>query len=155
MRFDTGSTSEAVFASTTVTKANGSGSILRATAIATTTGVSSTAVVSRERKAVATVASSTTRAQSSAVRPRAIRARRAATTSNRPAFDANSATIVTATTNSRMGQTRSATARASSAGKAPVSSATIPRIHSTPPMMARVTAPLWGTHRAVEATTAR
>jgi hypothetical protein len=106
-----------------------------------TTGVSSTAVVSRERKAVAATPSATTSNQSTHVRPRPRRAKTDAATSNTPAIDANSATIVMATTNSRTGHTRSKMSSASLGGRAPVAMATAPTASRTAPMIASFTAP--------------
>lgn len=140
VRFDTGRKSEAVFASQTVANANGIGDRPFDRATATTTGVSSTAVVSRERNAVTTAAKATTASQRTMTRPRDRRASRAAAASNTPACAASSATIVTATTNSRIGHTRSPISSAASSGRSPKTTAAPPRSSSTAPITASITA---------------
>ena len=107
MRFETGSTSDAVFASQTVVSAKAAAAGRCARDEHDDRG-SSTAVVSRLRNAVLTTASRTTKSQSSHARPRAARAVRSATAAKTPASAASSATTVIATANSRIGQTRSA-----------------------------------------------
>ena len=69
VRFDTGSSSDPQLASQIVVKANGSGDAPTRRATSTTTGVSSTAVVSSDRKTVQRRASTTTSPQSTQTRP--------------------------------------------------------------------------------------
>jgi len=119
VRLETGSSSEAVLASQIVVSAKGSGETPLCRASRMTTGVSSTAVVSRERNTVLATASTTTSSQSSHVRPPPSRAARAAITRNSPASAASSVTTVMPTTKSSTGQTRSPSASASSTGRTP------------------------------------
>ena len=96
MRLDTGSSSDAVPASQTVVKANSFGGMSSWRAIARTTGVSSTAQVSRDSTMVSPVASTTTSSHSRQTRPRARCAASRAATSNTLALSASSAMTVTA-----------------------------------------------------------
>ncbi len=120
VRFDTGSNKLEVFASHTAAIANGIGARRNRVAIASTTGVSSTAVVSRLNTIVVSVPSSNTIANSHGVRPRAVRAARTAATSKTCAASANSATTVIATRKPRIGPTRCVVATASCQGRAPI-----------------------------------
>jgi len=99
VRFDTGSSSEAVFASHTVVIANGRAGRSSRRAAVNTTGVSRTAVVSRDRKTVDAVASTTNPSQRTGTRPRPTRSAIRAPASNTPAASASSATIVIAARN--------------------------------------------------------
>ena len=105
----------------------------------TATGVSSTAVVSRERNTVLATEIAATSIQSSQLRPRPHVAARSATTLNSSASAASSVTTVIATTKSRIGQTRSTTARASRGGNVPVATRIAPTSSSTPPRIAVLT----------------
>jgi hypothetical protein len=116
VRFETGRSIDAQLASMTVVSANGSGFSRTCFAIVTTMGVRSTAVVSSDRNTVLTVATPTVSSHSIQALPRAARVLQAATTSNRPASAASSATTVIARTKSSTGHTRSSRARASAAG---------------------------------------
>jgi len=71
VRLDTGSSIDAVPASQTVVKAKIFGGMSSWRAIASTTGVSSTAQVSSDSTMVRAVASTTTSSQSRHIRPRA------------------------------------------------------------------------------------
>ncbi len=93
-------------ASQTVVIANSAGEMPTCAARASATGVSSTAVVSRDSTMVEAVASSTINSQSAQVRPRPTRAARWAAASNTPAFWASWATTVIATRNTRTGAIR-------------------------------------------------
>ena len=140
VRFETGSSSDAVLAIHTVVSANGSGDKPTCLARITTTGVNSTAVVSSERKIVPTIARASTRSQSNHALPRPQRAVRSAITLNRPASAASSVTTVIAITKNRMGQTLLATARASAIGRIPSAIATNPTTSNAAPRMAVRTA---------------
>jgi len=140
VRFETGSARDAVLASQTVARANGSGETPMLCASTTTTGVTITAVVSSERNTVLTTASTTTSAHSTTTRPRPQRARRCETTSNTAASRASSATIVIATTNPSTGAIRSPSAPASVRGRNPVS--THPSAATTSPATIPVPVPI-------------
>jgi hypothetical protein len=107
VRLDTGSSKEAVAASQTVVNANSFGGMSSCRAIASTTGVSRTAQVSRDRTIVSPVASPTTSSQSRQTRPRARWAASRAATSKTFASSASSAMTVTAIKNTRTGAIRS------------------------------------------------
>jgi hypothetical protein len=120
-------------ASQTVSSANGMAGRSSCTDNDSTTGVSSTAVVSRPSSTVVTVASSATSRNSRPVRPRASRDECSAATSNTFATSASSASTVMATRNSRIGAIRRVTSPAASSGSSPVtrhtSAATEPACH--------------------------
>jgi len=97
VRFDTGSSRLAVFASHTTSSANGSIARPRLSATLSTTGVSSTAVVSKLIPTVVRVARAATSRYSHRVEPRAARAHRLAAVSNTPAASASSDSTVIAT----------------------------------------------------------
>ena len=137
VRLDTGSHSDAVFANQTVVSAKTRARRRACTAMRTTTGVRSTAVVSRDRNAVKPTAMTTTNNHKTMVRPRASRARREATSSKTPAWEASSATTVAANAKSRTGQTRSPSATASAVGSRPMATAPPPSRSSTMPRTPR------------------
>ena len=137
---------------------NANGSTLTPTcrAMTMTTGVRRTAVVSSERKTVLATARATTMSHSNHVRPRAHRVECSAIQLNSPASEASSVTIVMATTNRRMGQTRSQRVIASSAGRMPVNNATAPSAMRPAPMMAvRIRSPARRPRRGTSVTQAR
>ena len=105
VRFETGSSSEAVLASHTVASANGQGAIPSRLASASTTGVSSTAVVSSDSRTVVVVPRTTTSSHSRSTEPRPPREASAAADSNTPAASASSATTVIPSRNTRIGVT--------------------------------------------------
>ena len=131
VRFETGRKRDAVFASQTVASANGMGDTPTWTASSTTTGVTSTAVVSRERNAVLTTASRSTSIHSSQSRPRPSFASRSASAEKTPASLASSATIVMPTTNASTGRTRSPSSSRSGAGSTPMAATTTAATTST------------------------
>ena len=131
MRFETGSSRLAVFASHTVVIANGRAGSPSLDASASTTGVSSTAVVSSDSTTVQTVASTTTRSHSSGTEPRAQRAHSRAATSNSPDASASSASTVTATRKTRIGARRTSTSPAAAGGRAPVTTTSAPPAAAT------------------------
>src|SRR6478609_9346221 len=106
VRLDTGSSSEAVLASQTVVMAKGTGLTSSWRATAMTTGVSSTAVVSRLSTVVAPTDRATTSSHSAQVRCRPAREAQWPATSNTPAASAISATTVIATRKTSTGPTR-------------------------------------------------
>ncbi|MEG8035957.1 hypothetical protein QP157_11700 [Sphingomonas sp. LR61] len=136
VRFDTGSSRDAVFASQTVVSANGIGGSPTRRASEITIGVSSTAVVSIDRNTVQSTARTTTAPHSPMVRPPPTRAATSASRSNTPASAASSATIVSPRTNPRTGRTRSARTPRSSSGSRPSATHTAPMTSSTAPMTA-------------------
>ena len=105
---ETGSSIEALLASHTEAKANGSALMPSSAARARPIGASSTAVVSMLSTQVATVASTVNSRNSPSRLPRAERAAMCALTSKSPASSHRSATTWISARNSSTGQTRSA-----------------------------------------------
>ena len=119
VRLETGRNRDAVLASQTVLKANGRGGIFAWTASSTTTGVTSTAVVSSERKAVATEDRPRTKSHSRKTLPRPSAEMRSVTTRNSPASSTSSVTTVIATTKARTGTVRPANSPNAGHGRRP------------------------------------
>ena len=126
VRLDTGSSRLAVLASQTVVMASGSAVILARRAVASRTGVSRTAVVSRFRKIVVAAAKSTQSGNRTQVRPRPSAVRRKASTSNSWASESSRARTMTEPRNTSRGKIRVMVARASCAGSRPVATAVHP-----------------------------
>ena len=120
VRLLTGSSRLAVFASHTAVIANGSGDSSRRAAKARTTGVSSTAVVSRLSRIVVSAPIPQTKTKSRPTLPPATRDTRSAACSKTSARSASSAKTVTATRNPSTGPTRAVTSPASFNGSRPV-----------------------------------
>jgi len=119
-----------VFASHTVVMAKGNGGRPARWAVASTTGVSRTAVVSRLRNAVVTAATPRKSANSAPLRPRANAVTRVATTSKNSARAASSASTITAPRKTSIGRTRPRVAIAWVVGSSRVATARTPATNS-------------------------
>ncbi len=127
---DTGSSSEAVFASHAVHIASGSGSMSSVRASASITGVSSTAVVSRFSAIVVTEANAQQSRNKPRKLPRAAMASLVAATSKTPAAAVSSARTRIVARNSRIGRIRRTVADASPDGSSPVATKARPAASS-------------------------
>jgi hypothetical protein len=151
VRLDTGSSRLAVFASQTVVMARGSAVIRARRAVASRTGVSRTAVVSRLRKIVVAVAKSTQSGNRTQVRPRPSAVRRKASTSNSWASESSLASTTTEPRNTSRGKIRAMVARASCAGSSPVATAVHPSTNKAMAIQSRIAS---RRHSGVRATSA-
>ncbi len=120
VRFDTGSSSEAVFDRCAVAYRCGRGGTRSARTVASTTGVSSTTVASRLRIAVVAAAITNTCPSSRRGRPVLVRAIHAPAASNRPSSSHRLASTSTAARNATTGSMRPISAVASPGVTAPI-----------------------------------